>query len=331
MFCTEQLSRLARIVTAAAVTLLSLAGAVAQAASSDYPVRPVRFVVPFPPGGAVDIVARLLAQQLTEALGQQVVIDNRGGASTIIGTELVARATPDGYTLLMGTTALATNPGLYPKLPYDAARDLAPIVHVGSTPLVLVVPPTLAVHTVKDLIALAQAKRGQLNFASSGNAGPAHLAGELFKTIAGVDMVHVPFRGAGLALPALAGSQVQLMFATMPSAMPLVKSGQIRAIAVTSLTRVRAAPELPPVAETLPKFEVAGWYGLLAPAKTPAAIIQRLNKHTASILQRPDFRDRVAADGTEAKGGTPAEFAAYIASETQKWANVIRRAGVKAE
>ena len=318
-------------VVAAAACLLAPLPSAAQPASVAYPVRPVRFVVPFPPGGAVDIVARLLAHRLGESLGQQVVVDNRGGASTIIGTEVVARATPDGYTLLMGSTSLATNPSLFAKLPYDASRDLAPIIHVGSTPLMLVVAPALPVRSVKELIALAQAKRGQLNFASSGNGGPPHLAGELFKAMAGVDMVHVPFRGSGLALPALAGGQVQLMFATMPSAMPLVKAGQVRAIAVTSRARVRAAPELPPVAETVPKFEADGWYGLLAPAKTPPAIIQRLQRDTAAILERADFRERLAVDGTEAKGGTAAEFGAYIRSETEKWGQIVKRAGVKPE
>lgn len=296
-----------------------------------YPSRPIRFIVPFPPGGAADIVARHIAQGLTERLGQQAVVDNRGGASTMIGTELAVRATPDGYTILMGTTALAINPSFYPKIPYDALRDLAPISRIGSTPLVLVTNPGLPVTSVKELITLANAKRGELNFASSGNAGPPHLAGELFKIMTGVDMVHVPYKGSGLALPALAGGQVQLMFATLPSAMPLVKAGRLRAIAVTSPARVRALPNLPTVAETVPKFQADALFAVLAPAKTPSSVINRLHREITGLLSQPEFEQRLEAAGIVPEASTPAELKAYLKDETEKWAAVVKRSGAKAQ
>jgi tripartite-type tricarboxylate transporter receptor subunit TctC len=297
------------------------------AAAQQYPVRPIRFIVPFPPGGAADIVARHIAHGLSQRIGQQVVVDNRGGASTMIGTELAVRATPDGYTILMGTTALAINPSFYPKIPYDALRDLAPISRIGSTALVLVTNLSLPVTSVKELVALAKARRGQLNFASSGNAGPPHLAGELFKIMTGVEMVHVPYKGSGLALPALVGGQVQLMFATMPSAMPLVKSGKLRAIAVASPTRVRAAPDLPTIAETVPNFQADALFAVLAPAKTPASVIDRLHREITALLERPDFQQQLEAVGVEPKAGTPAELRTYLEAETKKWANVVKRSG----
>jgi tripartite-type tricarboxylate transporter receptor subunit TctC len=306
-------------------------GSAATASTDSYPSRPVRFVVPFPPGGGVDIVARVVSLKLSEALGRQFVIDNRAGASTIIGSEIVARAVPDGYTLLMGSTSLAINPSLYPKLPYDTLRDFQPVIHVGSTPLVLVVPNSLPVNSVKELIALARSKAGALNFASSGNAGPPHLAGELFKAMAGVDMTHIPYKGAGLALPALIGNQTQMMFATMPSAMPLVKSGQLRALAVSSAARAKAAPELPTIADTVPKYEAVAWFGMVVPTGTPRAIVDLLNRRTAALLQQQDVRERLGADGTEAGGGTPEQFGAYIRSETVKWSNVVKRSGAKAD
>jgi tripartite-type tricarboxylate transporter receptor subunit TctC len=323
-----------RLIATALAACLAVGSATAVSAAADansYPDRPIRFVVPFPPGGAADVVARLLAQRMSESLGKQVVIDNRGGASTIIGSEIVARAVPDGYTILMGTTALAINPSLYAKLPYDTVRDFAPVTQVGSTPLVLVVGTALPVSNVKDVIALAKAKPGQLNFASSGNAGPSHLAGELFKVSTATDMVHVPYKGSGIALPALLGGQVQLMFATLPSAMPLVKSGQLKAVAVTSAARTRALPDLPAIAETVRNFEAVAWYGIVAPAKTPRNIIDTLHRHVGAILARADFRERLAVDGTEPKSGTPQEFAAYIRSETDKWALVVKRSGAKAD
>lgn len=301
----------------------------AAAAAQQYPVRPVRFIVPFPPGGAADIVARHIAHGLTGKLGQQVVVDNRGGASTMIGTELTARATPDGYTIMMGTTALAINPSFYHKMPYDALRDLAPISRIGSTPLILVTNLTLPVHSVKELIDLAKAKPGELNFASSGNAGPPHLAGELFKYMTGVDMVHVPYKGSGLALPALVGGQVQLMFATMPSCISLVKAGRLRAIAVTTPKRVRALPDLPTVAETVPKFQADALFALLAPAKTPKAIIDQLHRDIVALLAEPDFEGRLEAAGVVPSASTPGELSAYIRAETKKWAAVVKRSGAK--
>ncbi len=322
-----------RFLIALTPALLLTVGA-ATAAAPDvavYPTRPVRVVVPFPPGGAVDIVARLMGLRLSEAFGRPVVIDNRGGGSTIIGSEIVARAVPDGYTLLMGTTALAINPSLYPKLPYDVGRDFAPVIHVGLTPLVLVVNNAFPVTSVKELIALAKSKPGALNFASSGNAGPAHLAGELFKVMTGVDMVHIPYKGSGTALPSVTAGQTQLMFATMLSAVPPDKIGQLRALAVSTSSRMKATPDLPTIAETVPKFEASAWYGVVAPAGTPRAILDQLNRHIAAVLEKQDFRERLAASGTEVTGGTPQQFADYLRSETVKWSDVVKRSGAKAD
>ena len=305
----------------------------AVAAADGYPSRPVRFVVAFPPGGGTDIIARSIAQKLAERIAQQVVVDNRPGAGGNIGTDIVAKSAPDGYTLLMGSAGpLAINASLFAKMPFDPIKDLAPVTLAASTPNVLVVHPSLRAATVKELIALAKARPGEINFASSGHGTPAHLAGELFNSMAGVRMVHVPYKGAAPALADLLGGQVQLMFSTMPPALPHVKAGKLRALAVTSAKRSPAAPELPTVDEiALPGFEANTWHGVVVPAGTPGAIVARLNREIVAILHLPDVIERLSGQGAEPVGSTPEEFAAYIRAETVKWARVVRESGAKAE
>ena len=301
-------------------------------AADGYPARPIRMIVAYPPGGGTDQVGRVMAERLSEHLGQTVVVDNRGGATGNIGTELAARALPDGYTLLMGNVAPnAVNVSLFKKLGFDPVKDFSPVSLVAVTPNILVVHPSLAVKTVKELLALAKAKPGTLNFPSAGVGSSSHLAGELLKSLAKIDMVHVPFKGGGPALVAMISGEVQIMFATMPAAMPHVKSGRARPIAVTTAKRSLAMPELPTIAEAgVTGYEASTWYGLLAPARTPQPIVARLHAGTVKILAGP-ARQRLEVQGFEPIGGTPAEFSAYIKSEIVKWAKVIRDANIPAE
>jgi tripartite-type tricarboxylate transporter receptor subunit TctC len=318
-------------------TALLLAAALATfappATADVYPAKPIRFVVAFPPGGGTDIIARSIAQKLSERLAQQVLVDNRPGAGGNIGTDIVAKSAPDGYTMLMGSAGpLAINASLFATMPFDPVRDLAPVTLAASTPNVLVVHPSLKVSSVKELIALARSRPGAINFASSGHGTPAHLAGELFNSMAGVKLVHVPYKGAAPALADLLGGQVQLMFSTMPPALPHVKDGKLRALAVTSLKRSPAMPELPTVAEAaLPGFEANTWHGVVLPAGTQPAIIARLNREIVAILHLPEVVERLSSQGAEPVGSTPEEFAAYIRSETVKWAKVVRESGARAE
>ncbi|MES2561385.1 MAG: tripartite tricarboxylate transporter substrate binding protein [Pseudomonadota bacterium] len=311
--------------------VLVMLGVAAHAAES-YPSRPVRMIVAYPPGGGTDIVGRMIAQKLSEALNQNFVIDNRGGATGNIGTELAARANPDGYTLLMGNVAPnAINVSLFKKLPYDPVKGFSPISLVAITPNILVVNPTVPVKSVQDLIALAKAKPGTLNFPSAGVGSSSHLAGELLKILAKIDMVHVPYKGGGPALIDTISGQMQIMFATMPAAMPHVKSGKLRPVAVTTAKRSQTLPELPTIAENVKGYEASTWYGLLAPAATPTPIVTRLHEAVVKILAVSDMRDKLGAQGFEPVGGTPAEFSAYIKSEIAKWGRVIRDAGIKPE
>ena len=321
-----------RVLVSLAATLAALTTH-APAAADAYPARPIRFVVAFPPGGGTDIIARSIAQKLAERIAQQVVVDNRPGAGGNIGTDIVAKSAPDGYTILMGSAGpLAINASLFAKMPFDPIKDLAPVTLAASTPNVLVVHPSLPARTVKELIALARSRPGEINFASSGHGTPAHLAGELFDSMAGVKLVHVPYKGAAPALADLLGGQVQLMFSTMPPALPHVKDGKLRALAVTSRKRSPAAPELPTIDEAaLPGFEAITWHGVVAPAGTPAAIIARLNREIVAILHLPEVVERLSGQGAEALGSTPEEFASYIKSESVKWAKVVRESGAKAE
>jgi len=319
--------------TLRAALLVAAVCAASGARADVYPSKPIRFVVAFPPGGGTDIIARSIAQKLSERLAQQVVVDNRPGAGGNIGTEIVAKSTPDGYTLLMGSAGpLAINASLFKTMPFDPQRDLAPVTLAATTPNVLVVHPSLKVSTAKELIAVARANPGRINFASSGFGTPAQLAGELFNSMAGVKLVHVPYKGAAPALADLLGGQVQLMFSTMPPALPHVKDGKLRALAVTSLKRSPAMPELPTLDEAgLPGFEANTWHGVVLPAGARAEIVARLNREIVAILHLPDVVERLESQGAEPVGSTPEEFAAYIRSETAKWAKVVRESGAKAE
>ena len=318
------------------LALVLCAGAlfgVASAGAASYPDRPIRLVVPFPPGGGSDITARTIAQKLGESLGQTIIADNRGGAGGNIGTDIVAKSVPDGYTLVMALSGpFSINGSLMGKLPFDPLKDFALITLAGATPNLLVAHPALAANSVKELIALAKASPGKLNFASSGLGTPAQLAGELFNTMAGVKLVHVPYKGAAPALTDLLAGQVQMMFSTMPPALPQVKAGKLKAIAVTSAKRSLTTPELPTIAEAgLPGFEATTWYGMAAPAGTPKAIIARLNAEVIKVLHMPDVHERLLAQGTEASGTTPEAFAAFIKVETEKWAKVVKASGARAE
>jgi tripartite-type tricarboxylate transporter receptor subunit TctC len=316
-----------QLAVAVAVLIVISTAAYAQ----NYPSKPIRYIVPFPPGGGQDLVVRALAPRMTEALGQPVLVDNRPGAATMVGAELAAKSPPDGYTVFNGSnTTLSINPNLYSKVPYDPIKDFAPVTYIASLPNLLVVHPSLPVRTVKELAALARVKPGQLNFGSSGTGTPAQLAGVMFGDAAGVKLVHVPYRGSSQALTALISGETQIMFSSITSTLPFVKSGRMRAIAVTGAKRSLAAPELPTVAESgFPGFEAVTWYGLFVPAGTPAAIIARLNAEMVKILHAPDFRDWLVTQGADPVGGTPEELAAFVKSELNKYAKIVKASGMR--
>ncbi|MBI3936523.1 MAG: tripartite tricarboxylate transporter substrate binding protein [Betaproteobacteria bacterium] len=295
-----------------------------------YPARPLRLVVPFAPGGGNDIVARAIALRLTEALGQPVVVDNRGGAGGIIGTDTVAKAQPDGYTIGMGSTsALAINPALFKKLPFDPVRDFAPITLVASAPYILSVHPSVPAKSVKEFIALAKAKPETLHFSSAGNGATNHLAGEIFKTATGIDMVHVPYKGAGPAMFDAIAGQVQLTFGPMVSTLPHVRSRKLRGLGVSSAKRSSVAPELPTIAESgVPGYEVVNWYGMVAPASTPRTIVDRLNREIVRIIRSKELKERLTSEGAEVIANAPDAFAAFIKSELGKWGKAVRDAKV---
>lgn len=320
-------ANLARFAISAALIAVSAA---LTATAAEYPTKPIRLIVGFAPGGGTDTTARAMSQKLTDALGQQVVVDNRPGAAGNIAAELVSKATPDGYTLLMGTiAALSINPSLYSKLPFDPIKDFAPITQAVDSTNILSLHPSVPAGSVKELIALAKAK--PLNYGSSGVGGTGHLAGELFNTMAGVKMTHVPYKGGGPAMIDLVGGQVQLVFATAASAVPQIKGGRIKGIAVTTAKRSALMPNLPTIAEAgLPGFEANNWYGVLAPAKTPRPIIMRLNSEIAKVLAIPDVKNFLFNQGLDPAPGTPEKFGAYIKSETAKWAKVVKASGAKA-
>ncbi|MES2562034.1 MAG: tripartite tricarboxylate transporter substrate binding protein [Pseudomonadota bacterium] len=303
-----------------------------QSVAAAYPDRPIRFVIAQSVGGNADFVARAYAQRLSERLGQQIVIDNRPGGAGVIGTEIVARSLPDGYTLLLAPTGHSINAGLNPKLPYDPLRDFAAVSLLGMSYSVVVVHPQSSMRTIADLITQAKAKPGQLHFGSSGTAAATHLAGELFNAMAGVKIVHVAYKGAPPALTDLMGARIEVMFASPPSAMPLVRGGRLRAIATGGTKRAAFLPEVPTVHESgVPGYENTIWQALLVPARTPAAVVARLHREVAAIAQAPDLRERLAADGTEAIGNTPAEAAKFIAAEIARYTKVIKAIGLKVE
>ena len=313
-----------------AVVLASLGIIAPDVPAQNYPARAIKLVVPSSPGGGTDIVGRLLAQKLSEQLGQQVVVDNRAGAGSIIGNDAVAKSAPDGYTLLMGLSSLAINPSMYAKLPYDALRDFAPISQAVSSPNILTLHPSVPATTVKALIALAKARPGSLAFGSAGMGSSPHLSGELFKTLARIDMVHVPFKGSGQSVISQLAGEIAANFPSVPTAMPYVKAGRLRGLGVTTVKRAQALPDVPSIAEAgLPGYEATQWFGLLAPAGTPRPIIDRLYQEAARALRAADLKERMTAEGLEVVGGTPEEFADYIKSETEKWTKVIKAAGIK--
>jgi tripartite-type tricarboxylate transporter receptor subunit TctC len=324
----------ARMYSLLACVLLSLvfsSHVAAQTAPATYPTKPIRIVVPFTPGGPADMIARPIAQGLTESWGQQVISDNRPGGSGNIGAELAAKSAPDGYTLLLATPGIiAVNPSLYSKIQFDTLRDFAGVTNAATTASIMVVPPSLPVQSVKDLIRIARERPGQLSYATSGNGSASHLGTEMFKSIAHVDIVHVPYKGAAPGVTDLMGGHVQLMIIGMPVALPHVRSGKLKSLGVASLKRSLAAPELATLNESgLPGFEVLNWMGLVFPAKTQRGIVSKLSAEIRLILHKPEMKERLLAQGFEAVGNTPDEFDAYIRSEIAKWSKVVKQAGIK--
>jgi tripartite-type tricarboxylate transporter receptor subunit TctC len=312
--------------------LVVLAVAAVGTAQAQYPAKPVRWVVPFPPGGGSDTLARIMSPKFGEVLGQQVVIDNRPGAGANIGAEVAAKAPPDGYTILMGNVAHAINMSLYAKPGYEIVKDFAPVNLLASTPNIVVVHPSLPVRSIQQLVALAKARPGELDVASSGAGSSAHLAGELFNSLAGTRMNHVPYKGGGPAVAALVAGEVSVGFATMPSVISHVKSGKMRGLAVTTAKRSPATPDLPTVSESgLKGYEAGTWYGLLVPVATPKDAITRLHAESMKVIATPEVKQRLDTAGFETIGSTPAEFGSYIRSEVEKWTKVVRTAGVRVD
>jgi tripartite-type tricarboxylate transporter receptor subunit TctC len=325
----------ARIATGLSLTfafIVATAGAQTTLTGSGqaYPTKPVRLIVPYPPGGLTDIVARTLAPSLTEALKQQVIVDNRPGGGSTIGTDLAAKAPPDGHTLLAADQALITNPSLYSKLPFDTLKDLQPVTVVGAATLVIVTHPSLPVKTVKELVALAKSKPGAINYASGGNGTATHLAGELFKQVAGVDLVHIPYKGGGIAIIDLVGGQVSLSFASVGSSAPFIAAKRIRALAVTSPARIAALPDTPTLAEVgYPAASVLGYWGVMAPAGVSRDIIERLSSTIVRAVQRPEMRQKLVEQGIDPTASGPADYDRILRSEIPKWGKVIKQAGIK--
>jgi tripartite-type tricarboxylate transporter receptor subunit TctC len=323
---------LRRAALAALPLLLVAAFGAAPLHAQDYPTKPIRMIVPYPPAGGTDIVARTLAEPLAKELGQPIVVDNRGGAAGNIGTDLAAKSAPDGYTMLFTLSSHTINPKLYDKLPFDVERDFIPISLAAFIPQILVAYPAVPANNIKELIALAKSQPGKLNYASVGTGSPGHIAGELFKLKTGVDMVHVPYKGGGPAVADTLGGQVQLLFVSMPAALQYVKAGRLKALAVTSDKRSAAAPDIPTIAESgVPDCVVNSWYGALVPAKTSPAVVYKLQAAFAKVLQRPEVKERLFAQGAEAASSTSAEFERLIRDELKQWEFVIREARIKPE
>jgi len=315
----------------AAIAAFAFAAVGPASAQGAYPERPITMVVPFPAGGSTDLVARVVAEKMSQDLGQQIVVDNRGGAGGNVGAAAAAKADPDGYTILMGTVAThALNPALYKKMPYDPVKDFAPISLLVVVPNVLVVNPDFPAHSVAELIALLKAKPGEYSYASSGNGTPLHLSGELFKTMAGVDMVHVPYKGAGPALIDVMGGHVPIMFDNLPSSTEHIKAGKLRGLAVTTAERAPSMPDLPTIAESgLPGYETYTWNALFAPAGTPPDVIAKLNEAALQALADPDVQAKLQGFGAQVKGSTPNELAAHVRAELAKWAPVVKTSGAQ--
>ncbi len=313
-------------------TLLVIATLAGNALAQAYPNKPIRIIVPFPPGGGNDVIARLVGQKLSERLGQAVVIDNRGGGNGAIGLAALAQAAPDGYTLGVGAAGpMAVNPSLYEKLPYDPQRDFAPISNLVNFPLLLVAHPSLPAKNIKDLIAQAKAKPNSIFYASPGSGNSGHLAGELFNNLAKVSTTHVPYKGQGPAVTDLLAGQVQMLYSSIPSVIQYVQQGKLNALAVGSAKRLPSLPNVPTIAETVPGYEAYSWVGMIAPANTPKAIITRLNREIVEILKDKEMEDKLNQQGALPLGDTPEQFAEYIAVEIKKWGAVVKSANIKAD
>ena len=318
------------LASALAAFALSL-GALPPAAAADYPVRAVHFVVPYPPGGTTDVLARIIGQWLSEKMGQQFIVENKPGGGNNIGTEYVVRAAPDGYTMLLVNPANGINATLYKNLPFNFVRDIAPVAGIVRTPNVMEVTPSLPVKTVQEFIDYCKAHPGKINMASSGSGTSVHLSGELFKSMTGCDMLHVPYKGAGPALTDLMAGQVQVIFDNLPSSAPFIKSGRIRGLAVTSATRDAAFPDLPTVGETVPGYEATAWFGIGMPKGTPKEVIEKVNAEVNRALADPKMREQLAKLGGTPIAGTPEDFGKVIRSETEKWSKVVISSGAKVE
>ncbi|HUP94564.1 MAG TPA: tripartite tricarboxylate transporter substrate binding protein [Burkholderiales bacterium] len=321
-----------RFIALAVSALFCSTLALAQAPAPQFPTKPVRIIVAFPPGGGADIVARIMAQKLGEAWGQQAIVENRAGASGVIGTEVAARAAPDGHTWLLGTMGnLAVNQYLYPKMPVDPQRDLTALTQVVAVHFVMVSHPSLPAKTVKEVIALARARPGQLNYSSSGPGGAPHLAGELLKSMTGINIVHIPYKGSGPSFVDLLGGQVSLTFDSLLQALPYIKGGRLNAIAVLGPKRSPLLPQTPTAAESLPGFELTNWFGLVVPAGTPRELIARLYADVSKVLAQPEVRDKIQSMGADVIGSPPEKFAAFMRAETAKWAKIVKEANIRAE
>ena len=319
-------------IIASGVAVVALAAISAASSAQGYPNKSVRLVVPFPAGGPTDVIARAVAQKLTESMGQQVVIDNRGGSGGNIGADIVAKSAPDGYTLLMAIVSHAINASLYSKLPYDTVKDFAPITRTGSATIIMIAHPSLPAKSIREFIALAKARPGQLSFASPGSGTPHHLAGELLKTTAGIDMAHIPYKGAAPAVIDLMGGQVPVGFVSLPAALPHVKAGKLTALGITTSKRSAIAPEIATFAEAgLAGYDLENWYGALAFGGTPKEIVDRLNAEIVRALQLPDVKERLYSQGFEIHTSTAEEFAAFIRSEIVKWAKIVKASGAKVD
>ena len=311
---------------------LAAAGLLPPAAAQNYPVKTIRLIVHSAPAGTSDILGRIIAQKLTESLGQQVVVENRPGASGIIGVEAAVKSAPDGYTMLITQTSIAINPSMFAKLPYNAMRDLAPVTQLVQGPNVLVVHPSVPATSVKGFIALAKAKPGALVVGSPGSGTSPHLSAELFKVMSGTDMIQVQYKGAGQAIISLLAGEIGVMFTTTPTCIQYIKAGRLRPLGVTTMKRTPALPDVPAIAEAgVPGYESTQWFGILVPAGTPRPIVERLNQEIVRAIRAPEMRDKLNSEGLEVVGSTPAEFAAHIKLETEKWAKVIKTMGIKAE
>ena len=325
MSLTTRFTLLAALWSALAM-LAASSGAFAQV----YPTKPVRMVVPFAPGGGLDLIARILAQRLSERVGHSFIVENRTGASGIIGTEYVARAAPDGYTLLVGSqTTQAVVPAMYSKVGYDALRDFVGVTQIATSPMLIVIHPSLPVKSVKDLIALAKARPGQLSFGAASGGTP-HMAGELFKLVAHVDLLFVPYKGEGPAISDAMGGQISMVFSNLPVSLPLARAGKLRGLAVTSLKRVSTAADIPTVDESgLPGFEASTWFGLFAPSAVPREVVAKLNTESVAALNVPEVKEKMAGQGLFVVGSTPEQFAEFVRKEVPRWAKVVKDAGVK--